>query len=141
MREAIDADSERIIELWQACGLTRPWNDPATDLGQARAGETSAVLVLQTPDGVTGTVMVGFDGHRGWVYYLAVDPGRRGLGHGRDLMVAAEAWLLGAGARKVQLMVRAGNDVTGFYEALGYTDQRTRVFGRRLEEPAGRPPD
>jgi ribosomal protein S18 acetylase RimI-like enzyme len=99
------------------------------------------VLVLETPDGVVGTVMAGLDGHRGWVYYLAVDPVRRGLGHGRRLMVAAEAWLLGEGARKVQLMVREGNDVTGFYEALGYADQSTRVLGRWLEEPAGRPQD
>ncbi|MBZ2197745.1 GNAT family acetyltransferase [Occultella gossypii] len=139
VREALDADSERIIELWHACGLTRPWNDPATDLGQARVGETSTVLVLETPDGVAGTVMVGLDGHRGWVYYLAVDPVQRGLGHGRRLMVAAEAWLLGEGARKVQLMVREGNDVNGFYEALGYADQGTQVLGRWLEEPAERP--
>ncbi|WP_235939687.1 GNAT family acetyltransferase [Occultella kanbiaonis] len=141
VREALDADSARIVELWHSCGLTRPWNDPGTDLAQARAGATSTVLVLETPDGVAGTVMVGLDGHRGWVYYLAVDPAHRGLGHGRRLMVAAEAWLLGEGARKVQLMVRAGNDVNGFYQALGYADQNTQVLGRWLEEPADRPQD
>ena len=82
--------------------------------------------------------MVGFDGHRGWLYYLAVDPALQGRGIGRSLVVAAEAWLAAQGAGKVQLMVRTGNAAaTGFYAALGYTDQECVVLGRRFEVTSG----
>lgn len=78
--------------------------------------------------------MVGVDGHRGWVYYLAVDPDRQGTGLGRQLMAAAEEWLRGAGAPKVQLMVRGTNRVVlGFYERLGYSDQSTVTLGKFLD--------
>jgi len=77
--------------------------------------------------------MVGHDGHRGWVYYLAVDPAFRGAGRGRRLMAAAEAWLIQRGAAKANLMVRAGNTAaTGFYQHLGYAADTVTVFGRRL---------
>lgn len=82
-----------------------------------------------------GTVMVGHDGHRGWVYYLAVQPGRRGMGLGRELMLAAESWLDQEGIPKLQLMVRGGNsEVIGFYERLGYVDQGVVVLGRFLDD-------
>ena len=82
--------------------------------------------------------MAGYDGHRGWLYYLGVAPGLQGSGHGRALVVAAEAWLAAAGAVKVQLMVRRTNDaVLGFYERLGYDDQETVVLGRRFTSAPG----
>ena len=134
--EMADGDALAVVALWHACGLTRPWNDPATDLANAVATASSTVLVARMPDGsdVAGTVMAGYDGHRGWLYYLAVDPALQGRGIGRALVVAAEAWLAGQGAGKVQLMVRTSNTaVTGFYDALGYTDQECVVLGRRFE--------
>lgn len=134
-------DVEAVVALWRACDLTRPWNDPVRDFHDAVLGATSAVLVGREPrpDGAAGAgdvvaaVMVGYDGHRGWVYYLGVDPARQGAGYGRELVVAAEAWLAAAGAVKVQLMVRRTNEkVVGFYAALGYTDQECVVLGRRF---------
>lgn len=130
--------TDAAVQLWHACGLTRPWNDPVADLARALDGPSSTVLAAldgDAPEELVGTVMVGHDGHRGWVYYLAVDPGRRGRGVGRALMSAAEEWLAAAGVPKVQLMVRAGStEVVAFYEALGYADQQVLVLGRFLDE-------
>lgn len=135
------SDVDEVVALWRDCDLTRPWNDPVRDFQDAVLGETSTVLVARD-DGrrgaVVGAIMAGFDGHRGWLYYLGVAPGLHGAGHGRALVVAAEAWLAAAGAVKVQLMVRRTNDaVVGFYERLGYEDQETVVLGRRFEPAPG----
>lgn len=94
IRSIREGEDEAVIALWTACGLTRPWNDPVADLTLAKGGATSAVLVAADDAGIGGTIMVGFDGHRGWVYYLAIDPGRRRCGLGRSLMAAAEDWLM-----------------------------------------------
>ncbi|WP_346773807.1 GNAT family N-acetyltransferase [Cellulosimicrobium sp. SL-1] len=156
--EVEDVDVEAVVALWRECGLTRPWNDPYRDLADARLGETSTVLVgratrdLPTvaPDGapeapgvaageIVATAMAGVDGHRGWLYYVAVDPRVQGRGAGRATVVAAEAWLAAQGARAVRLMVRATNDaVRGFYERLGYADQECVVLGRPLGAPDAR---
>lgn len=130
-----EGDERAVVALWEAAGLTRPWNDPTADLRSALETPTSTVLGARRPDGsLVGTVMTGYDGHRGWVYYLAVDEAQRGAGLGRALMVAAEAWLVAQGAPKVQLMVRTTNTaVLGFYAALGYTDQSCVVLGRRTD--------
>src|SRR4051794_18752438 len=93
MEEAAAADAGEVIALWEACGLIRPWNDPAADFARAVTGPASAVLVLREADALVAGAMVGCDGHRGWVYYLAVAPGRRRAGLGRAMMAAAEAWL------------------------------------------------
>lgn len=120
--------------LWGDCGLTRPWNDPDTDIDLAVAGPGSALLVGECDGILMATAMVGFDGHRGWVYYLAVAPGHGGNGYGRQMMAAAEKWLSRHGAPKVQLMVRQENaQALGFYEALGYVPQPVSVFGKRLD--------
>ena len=131
-------DVDAVVALWHDCELTRPWNDPVRDFQDAVMGETSTVLVARDRDAVVGAVMAGYDGHRGWLYYLGVAPGVQGSGHGRALVVAAEAWLAAAGAVKVQLMVRRTNDaVLGFYERLGYDDQETVVLGRRFTSAPG----
>jgi ribosomal protein S18 acetylase RimI-like enzyme len=136
--EAHEADAPAVIALWEACGLTRPWNDPRADFTQALAGPSSTILVARGgagEGGLSGSVMVGFDGHRGWVYYLAVAPGRRRSGLGRALMAAAEAWLRACGAPKIQLMVRADNEAAlGFYEALGLERQQVVTLGRFLKD-------
>jgi ribosomal protein S18 acetylase RimI-like enzyme len=90
---AVAEDAAAVIALWQECGLTRPWNDPAADFALAVPGPASCVLVARDDGGLAGSVMTGFDGHRGWVYYLAVAPDRQRGGLGRALMAAAEAWL------------------------------------------------
>lgn len=122
-------------QLWESDGLTRPWNDPFEDFLDAVRGSTSGVLGAFEQEELIGTVMVGYDGHRGWVYYLAVTEDERRRGVGRDLMTAGEKWLHERGARKVQLMVRRTNSVVlGFYERLGYEDAQTVVLAKWLEK-------
>ena len=133
MHAATAADREAVIALWRAAGLTRPWNDPGADFDRAVAGVGSTILLLRAQGVLLGTAMVGEDGHRGWVYYLAVTEAARGQGHGRALMAAAEAWLRPRGRPKLQLMVREGNDAAiGFYRALGLEPQPVVTLGRFL---------
>jgi ribosomal protein S18 acetylase RimI-like enzyme len=132
--EVADADVPDVIALWQACGLTRPWNDPASDIALARRGPSSTVLVGRDDDAIVSTVMVGHDGHRGWVYYVATDPDRRGKGFGRAIMNAAEDWLRAAGIAKLQLLVRRDNAKAGaFYQSIGYAEAQTIVFAKWLD--------
>jgi ribosomal protein S18 acetylase RimI-like enzyme len=131
--QATASDAAAVIALWQAAGLTRPWNDPAADFGRALAAADAAVLVVRDDEAVIASVMVGDDGHRGWVYYLAVAPDRRRQGLGRALMRAAQDWLRARGCPKIQLMVRSGNaEALGFYAALGLERQDVVTLGRRL---------
>jgi ribosomal protein S18 acetylase RimI-like enzyme len=133
--EACASDVGTVVELWESCGLTRPWNDPRNDFALALAGPTSTVLIIRDESVVVGSAMVGFDGHRGWIYYLAVAPDHRRHGHGRTLMTAAETWLRGHGAPKMQLMVRDGNVAAlGFYEALGLERQNLVTLGKFLKD-------
>jgi ribosomal protein S18 acetylase RimI-like enzyme len=132
------ADGEAVVAFWQACGLTRPWNDPHRDFVQALATPTSTIFIARDDAALIGSVMVGFDGHRGWVYYVAVAPERRRAGLGRALMAAAEQWLRERDAPKIQLMVRDANDAAiGFYQALGLERQSVVVLGRFLMPGSG----
>ncbi|UPK07992.1 GNAT family acetyltransferase [Bradyrhizobium algeriense] len=129
-----DADVATVIALWQACGLTRPWNDPAADIALARREPNSTILIGRDGDAIVATAMVGYDGHRGWVYYVASDPQRRAKGYGRAIMNAAEDWLRAAGILKLQLMVRKDNaQVHAFYQSLGYYNQQTVTFAKWLD--------
>lgn len=135
VREYKTKDQAEVIALWDANGLTRPWNDPATDITLTVQGRESTLLVGLKNGAIMSSVMVGFDGHRGWVYYLCVDAAYRGRGHGRELMIEAEAWLRDRKAPKIQLMVRSDNrDAEKFYSALGYEMQSVTVLGKRLDE-------
>ena len=128
-------DEAALIALWEECGLIRPWNDPARDFRLAIEGATSTILVLREGAKLAAGVMTGFDGHRGWVYYLAVAPPRRRGGLGARMMAAAEAWLRARGVPKIQLMVRDDNEAAlGFYEALGLERQKVVVLGRFLDK-------
>jgi len=121
------------VALWREVGLTRPWNDPAEDLRRAIAGPSSTVLAGTDGDTLTATAMVGHDGHRGWVYYLAVRPDRQRRGHGRSMMRACETWLSARDVPKIDLMVRTENDeVMAFYAALGYGHDDVVVMSKRL---------
>ena len=132
--EIADADIEAAVELWRRCGLTRPWNDPFDDIAHARRAADATILIAREAERLIATVMVGFDGHRGWIYYLAVEPGVQGAGHGRAMMDAAEAWLKARGAPKLQLMVREDNvQALGFYERLGLERQAVVTLGKRLD--------
>ena len=127
------AEADLTAALWDEAGLVRAWNDPHADIAAALACPTSTILAARDGGRIVGTVMAGYDGHRGWLYYVAVAADQRGTGLGRALVDAAEQWLAAQGARVIRLMVRADNDaVTGFYEALGYEDGQMIVMGKRL---------
>lgn len=129
------------VRLWHDVGLTRPWNDPVVDLRRALDGPASTVLAAwpdhqPEPTGgeLIGTAMVGHDGHRGWMYYLAVDVAHRREGWGRRLVTACEAWLTDRNVPAARLMVRAENVATvEFYRGLGYEPSEVLVLGRRLD--------
>jgi ribosomal protein S18 acetylase RimI-like enzyme len=132
--EIADSDVEAVITLWQRCGLTRPWNDPASDIALARRNANSTILVGRADGAIVATAMVGHDGHRGWVYYVAVDPDRQKKGLGRAIMNAAEQWLREAGLPKLQLLVRRENAKAGaFYRGIGYEEADTIVFAKWID--------
>ena len=137
IRPCTDEDCDAVAALWRKTGLARPWNDPAQDIARCRAAPNAELFVAELGGAVAGSVMAGHDGHRGWVYYLAVDPDVQRRGLGRRLMRRAEKWLKDAGAPKVQLMVRADNaPVRAFYEALGYTDSEVAALEKWLDGEA-----
>ena len=132
VRELTAADRAATTALWAEVGLTRPWNDPGADFDRAVAGPTSCVLGA-VDGGLAAAAMVGHDGHRGWVYYLAVSPARRRRGLGRRMMAESERWLRDHGAVKVNLMVRDDNPgALGFYQRIGYEDAHTTVLAKWL---------
>ena len=132
------ADQAALIALWQACDLTRPWNDPVGDIRQCLGNPSSALLVAEQRRRLCGSVMMGCDGHRGWVYYLAVEPGCRHLGIGRTLMERAEQWLRRRDVPKIQALIRADNlAVRGFYGRLGYRDSDIQLVEKWLDGSAG----
>lgn len=127
------ADEGSVIELWEACGLTRPWNDPRKDIARKMTEQPELFLVGTVGGGLVATAMAGYDGHRGWVYYLAVAPGHRRNSFGRALMQEIERLLLARGCPKVNLQVRADNaEVLEFYRKLGYSVDERMSLGRRL---------
>ncbi|GGM48248.1 GNAT family acetyltransferase [Microbacterium saperdae] len=140
IRAFVDSDTEPVVSLWHEAGLTRPWNDPYLDIARKRAVQPELFLVAVLPPGeasdeatVIGTVMAGYDGHRGWLYYLATAESARGRGVARGLVQEAERLLEEMGCPKVQLMVREGNEVVlGFYDALGYERFTVANTGKRL---------
>lgn len=126
-------DTEAVVSLWQETGLSRPWNNPYQDISRKLTVQPELFLVAADAGEVVGTVMAGYDGHRGWLYYLASAPARRGEGIGRGLIEAAEERLLALGCPKVQLMVRPENGgVHEFYGVLGYEPFDTWTTGKRL---------
>lgn len=131
-----EEDTEPVVALWEACGLTRPWNDPRRDIARKLTVQRELFLVgvdAGSDDVPIATAMAGFDGHRGWVYYVAVDPARQGEKLGAQLMAEAERLLLELGCPKINIQVRAGNDkVIGFYEHLGFAPDGALGFGKRL---------
>jgi len=138
------SDHDALVSLWSSCGLLRPWNDPRRDIERKLVHDPDGLLVLEADGCLAGSVMVGYDGHRGWVNYLAVDPAWRGRGLGRMLMDKAEQRLLALGCPKVNLQVRASNEhAVAFYRHLGYGTDDVVSMGKRLLDDAapGQPPN
>jgi AcrR family transcriptional regulator/GNAT superfamily N-acetyltransferase len=127
-------DTDAVVALWEACGLTRPWNDPRKDIERKLTTQPELFLVAEGDDGrPIGTAMAGYDGHRGWVNYLAVDPAAQRGGIGGILMAEVERLLEARGCPKVNLQIREDNEpVMEFYRALGYARDSAASFGKRL---------
>ena len=127
------ADESTVVDLWKACGLTRPWNDPHKDIARKMTAQPELFQVGEVDGRLVATAMIGYDGHRGWVYYLAVHPEFQGRGYGRMLMARAEALLIERGCPKINLLVRETNDaVLAFYDRLGYGRDAAVSLGKRL---------
>jgi ribosomal protein S18 acetylase RimI-like enzyme len=137
--ELTAAEIDDAAALWLEAGLVRPWNDPHADARRALAAPAATIIAARDAGRLIGTAMAGHDGHRGWVYYLAVAADRQGEGIARKLMAAAEAWCAVAGMPRLNLMVRADNaGVLAFYDALGYRRSDVAVLQKDLVPPAGR---
>ena len=140
IRPIEDKDIAQVIALWEKCGLTRAYNDPLRDLEFALSGPSSEILVGEENGVLIASALVGFDGHRGYVYYVACDPDLAGRGYGRAIMQATETWLKERGVWKLNLMIRETNTkVIGFYEAIGYENQPRAVMAKWLEKPTASP--
>ena len=132
---AFDQDDETaVIHLWERCGLTRPWNDPRKDIRRKRRAQAHMFLVGVVDGEIVASVMAGYEGHRGWLNYLAVAPDHRGHGYGRAIMAEAERLLADAGCPKLNVQIRSSNSAaTGFYRAIGFADDEVVSMGKRLE--------
>ncbi len=134
IRPFADADGSSVVALWRACGLVRPQNDPRKDIARKLRVNPEWFLVAEDSGHIVGAVMAGYEGHRGWINYLAVEPTRQRGGLGRALMAAAEQRLRAAGCPKINLQVRPDNPaVITFYERLGFTVEGAVSLGKRLE--------
>ncbi len=134
IRAYADGDEDAVVELWAEAGVAVPWNDPRKDIARKLADGADELLVAVEGERVMGTAMAGYDGHRGWIYYLAVRADRRNQGIGRRLVAACEVILAGRGCPKVNLMVRADNpEAVGFYARVGYEASDVVTLGKRLE--------
>ena len=128
------SDQDALVDLWERCALTRPWNDPVRDIERKVAHDAANLLLYEECGHLLGSVMVGYDGHRGWINYLAVDPEHRRRGLGRLLMHEAEQRLRALGCAKINLQVRVTNDeALAFYRDLGFRVDDTVSMGLRLE--------
>jgi ribosomal protein S18 acetylase RimI-like enzyme len=129
-----EADTDDVVRLWTACGLVRPWNDPRKDIARKLAVQRELFLVGSVGDRVVATAMAGYDGHRGWIYYLAVDPEHRRQGLARRLLADVEQRLRDAGCAKINLLIRHDNsDAISFYREVGFAEDAVVSMGKRLE--------
>ena len=133
LRPFLAADQPQVIALWHACGLTRPWNDPAKDIARKLTVQPELFLVIEDAGPIVASAMFGYEGHRGWVNYLAVAPSHRRRGLARQLMAEGEARLTALGCPKLSLQLRTDNpQAAAFYTRLGYGQDAAVSFGKRL---------
>lgn len=128
-----ESDEDAVVALWETCDLTRPWNDPRKDIARKLTVQRELFFVGELDGTLVATIMAGFEGHRGWINYLAVAPALRGRGCGAVLVKHVEERFLAAGCPKVNLLVRATNTaVVDFYRHLGYAPDEAVILGKRL---------
>ncbi|RZO43357.1 MAG: GNAT family acetyltransferase [Proteobacteria bacterium] len=128
-------DEASVVSLWQLCELTVPWNNPYKDIARKLKVQPELFLVGMLDSLLIATVMGGYDGHRGWINYLAVHPDFQGQGYAQQVMENVESELRKRGCPKINLQIRSRNTrVMAFYQKLGFTDDQALSMGKRLEE-------
>lgn len=128
-----ESHRQGVIALWEKCGLVRPWNDPDKDIDRKLSDANGGFFLLEQDGQVVGSVMAGYDGHRGAIYYLCIDPEHQAEGLGKRLMAHCEDFLIALGCPKINLFVREGNEpVLSFYDKLGYVRETSAALGKRL---------
>ncbi|WP_027330655.1 GNAT family acetyltransferase [Marinimicrobium agarilyticum] len=133
IRKFNEPDREDIIELWKACNLTRPWNDPNKDIDRKVRFQPDLFFVGSVGEKIISSAMAGYDGHRGSVFYLAVSPDSQGLGYGQKMMEHIEKALTKLGCPKINIVIRSSNDrVLGFYNNMAYAKDDVVSIGKRL---------
>ena len=133
IRPYCKADEQAVVALWHDSGLTVPWNDPAKDIARKLHVQRDLFLVGTLDGRIVATVMAGYDGHRGWINYLAVAPDCRRQGFGLRMMDAAEGRLAAMGCPKVNLQIRRSNtQAVDFYRSIGFVEDATISMGKRL---------
>ena len=126
-------DEQAVVALWQKCALVRPWNDPHADIQRKLKVNPELFLVGVTDGKIVAAVMGGYEGHRGWINYLAVDPAYQRKGYGRQIMAEIEKQLLALGCPKINLQVRTGNgSALEFYARIGYKNDNAISLGKLL---------
>ena len=131
--EFTNDQSDKVIALWEKSGLTRSWNDPEKDIARKNTDQNGKFLIGQIDGVLMASIMIGYDGHRGSINYLAVDPDYAGAGYGKILMAEAERFLLSVGCPKINFCARTDNvKVVEFYQRLGYAIEPVHLLGKRL---------
>ena len=130
-----EGDEEALVPLWNMCKLTVPWNNPYKDIARKLKVQAELFLLGYLEDKLIASVMGGYDGHRGWINYLAVHPDFQARGYGKQLMDNVETLLRKLGCPKINLQIREGNDkVLSYYQKLGFVEEKRISMGKRLED-------
>ncbi len=133
IRAYLEADEQAVVELWKSCELTRPWNNPQKDIARKLKVQRELFLVGTVEERIMAAVMVGYDGHRGCINYLAVHPDFQRKGFARKLMEQAQSILFELGCPKINLQVRISNATAiGFYKSIGYVQDEVVSYGKRI---------
>ncbi|MEC7496491.1 MAG: GNAT family acetyltransferase [Pseudomonadota bacterium] len=133
IRDFMPPDTASVISLWEACGLTRPWNDPQKDISRKMTDNNGCFWVAEVSGVVVASIMIGYDGHRGSINYLAIAPEHQRSGLGAKLMRRAEAYLIERKCPKVSICVRKNNEaVLAFYRQLGFEIDEVHFLAKRL---------
>ncbi len=133
VRHFEDSDTENVVELWRLCKLCVPWNDPYKDILRKSQVGRDLFLIGSIEGQVMASIMGGYEGHRGWINYLAVHPNHQRSGYGKQLVLTLESKLLQRGCPKINLQIRHGNTaVQAFYESLGFSDDKAMSMGKRI---------
>jgi ribosomal protein S18 acetylase RimI-like enzyme len=141
IRPFVESDEDAVVSLWERSGLLRPWNDPRKDIARKLKVQRELFLVAVAEGAVVACLMAGYDGHRGWINYVGVDPAHRRRGVGRAIMLEAERRLREIGCPKINLQVRRDNPgAVEFYARLGYEEYHVLDFGKWLVRDGERPP-